>query len=67
MYEIDRRFLNDDGSLNFDATELSCRKARARAAGSGFRCIKEAAGELIKRYLSASNGPTTVPPSSQQA
>ena len=39
MYQIDPRFYNEDGSINFEIADSASRKARAQAAGDGFRII----------------------------
>jgi len=62
MYEIDPKFLKADGSIDFDATEVACRKSRGTAAGDGVRALRawlrvarqagrSAADRFIRRVL----------------
>ena len=49
MYEIDRKYLREDGSLDLDATDAACRKARAQAAGEGFGFV----ARVVRRAVAA--------------
>lgn len=43
MYEIDPKFLDKNGSIDFDATEKACRSERGEAAGAVFAGIARGA------------------------
>ena len=50
MYEIDPKFFNDDGSINYEAAEAACHEARAetsRKIVTAFRQILPLAGRAL--------------------
>lgn len=57
MYEIDSKFLNDDGSLDVEAACAAGRKSRARVVREGVRQI---ARGLVQMAHSARGGARTI-------
>ena len=48
MYEIDPKFFNENGSINYEAAMAEGRKGRSRVAYEGCGLIRDAAVQLFR-------------------
>ena len=48
MYDIDKKFFNEDGTVNCEAACQAGSKARGKAAGESVQFLKDATSGLIR-------------------